>query len=134
MSVAPGASLELDVVPTPLAIIRLPSTAAIPGWTTGAVSLLSVTRTPAELSIVIDVAALPVALHTGVAHVALRVRGPLPLDLVGVFAALATPLAAAHIPIFPIATFDTDYLLVRERDVEDAIVALSAAGHRVFRP
>ena len=133
MSGAPNAVLALDLLPTPLAIVRLEPTAAIPDWTAGAVSLLSVTRTPAELSIVIDVAALPVALHPGVAHVALRVRGPLPLDLVGVFAVLATPLAAARIPIFPLATFDTDYLLVREIDVENAILALSAAGHRVFR-
>ncbi len=133
MSVAPNAVVVLDFMPTPLGIVLLEPTAAIPDWTTGAVSLLSVTRTPAELSIVIDVAALPVALRTGVAHVALRVRGPLPLDLVGVFALLATPLAAARIPIFPLATFDTDYLLVRETDAENAILALSLAGHRVFR-
>jgi hypothetical protein len=57
------------------------------------------------------------------------VEGPLPLDLVGIFASLASPLADASVPIFPIATFDTDYLLVREPMLERALAALRAAGH-----
>ena len=51
--------------------------------------------------------------------------------MTGVMASLAMPLAEAGISIFPVSTFDTDYLLVKETDVERAILALSATGHSV---
>ncbi len=44
-------------------------------------------------------------------------------------AVLTAPLARAGISVFAISTFDTDYLLVQEKDLEEALVALSAAGH-----
>ena len=46
-------------------------------------------------------------------------------------ARLAAPLARAGISILALATFDTDYLLVRETDLGRALAALRAAGHRV---
>jgi hypothetical protein len=53
------------------------------------------------------------------------------LDLVGVMARLATPLAEAKVPIFPIATYDTDYILVHRDHLSAANAALMAAGHRL---
>jgi len=61
----------------------------------------------------------------------LKLAGPLELDLTGVLASVLQPLAAAQVSIFAIATFDTDYVLVRERQLEQAIVALRQAGHQV---
>ncbi|MGH7485552.1 MAG: ACT domain-containing protein, partial [bacterium] len=66
------------------------------------------------------------------AYRAFRVNGPLPLHLVGIVAALAVPLAEAAVPIFSIATYDTDYLLVKETDVPRAREALIGAGHQVI--
>ena len=51
--------------------------------------------------------------------------------MVGVVASLSQPLAEAGIGIFVISTFDTDYLLVKENDLEKAVVALRSAGHAV---
>ena len=45
-------------------------------------------------------------------------------------AALATPLAAAGIPIFAISTYDTDYVLVRETDLERALTCCRRPGRR----
>jgi len=53
------------------------------------------------------------------------------LKLTGVLAGLTAPLAAAGISVFAIATYDTDHLLVRERDVDLAVVALRNAGHEI---
>ena len=39
-------------------------------------------------------------------------------------ASLAAPLAAAGISIFAISTYDTDYVLVRETDLDAALAAL----------
>jgi hypothetical protein len=59
------------------------------------------------------------------------VQGPLDLDLTGILAAIAVPLAAARITMFAVSTFDTDYVLVRARDLEWAILTLRDAGHHV---
>lgn len=61
----------------------------------------------------------------------LEVGGPLPFELTGVLASLASPLAAAGVPIFAVSTFDTDYLLVPGEKLEAALAALGAAGHRL---
>ncbi len=60
-----------------------------------------------------------------------EVAGPLDLGLTGVMASLATPLAGAGVPIFPIATHDTDWILVPATRLEDAVGALRRAGHEV---
>ena len=62
---------------------------------------------------------------------ALEVAGPLDFSLTGVVSSLVGPLAEAEVPIFVLSTFETDYLLVRERDLERAVEALTAAGHEV---
>lgn len=63
--------------------------------------------------------------------VALRVAGILDFSLVGILASLTAPLAEAGISVFALSTYNTDYLLVRQNFLEQAIAALSAAGHTV---
>ena len=46
---------------------------------------------------------------------------------------MAAPLASAGVSIFALSTYDTDYVMVREANVEQAVHALQAAGHRVER-
>jgi uncharacterized protein len=48
-----------------------------------------------------------------------------------VLASIAAPLADAGISLFPLATYETDYVLVKEPDVERATGALEAAGHHI---
>ena len=52
--------------------------------------------------------------------------------MVGVIASLSGILAAANISTFVISTFDTDYLLVKQVDLEAATQSLRAAGHEVL--
>jgi hypothetical protein len=59
------------------------------------------------------------------------VQGPLDLTLTGVLAALAGALAEAGVSLFAVSTYDTDYLLVRQKDLDRAAAALRAAGHTV---
>ncbi|HET7549763.1 MAG TPA: ACT domain-containing protein [Gemmatimonadaceae bacterium] len=124
--------LVLTVLDDRFALCRLPAGAEVPAWVTHAAAFLTVSRTPTELSIVADERAVPTELDARRGYRALRVEGPLPLELVGVLAALATPLAAAGVPIFPVATYDTDYLFVPGGELADAVAALVAAGHRVM--
>jgi hypothetical protein len=61
----------------------------------------------------------------------LQVAGPMDLGVTGVMAALSGPLARARVPIFPIATHDTDWILVPGERLADAVGALRRAGHAV---
>ena len=122
---------SLTVLAAPLALCRLASAEPVPAWTELARAFLTISRTPTELSIVADEAAVPADILAARDYRALRVDGPMSLDLIGIVASIATPLAAAKVPIFPIATYDTDYVLGHRGALSRAIAALEAAGHRV---
>ena len=125
-----GASLTLDLLPGSYAICRWAPGEPLPAWVTQG-TFCSVTRTPTELSAVCDADAVPPDVTAERPWSLLAVRGPLDFSLTGVLAGLAAPLAAAGISIFALSTYDTDYLLVRNDDVERAIRSLRDAGHTV---
>ena len=60
---------------------------------------------------------------------ALKVEGPLPLQMSGVLAALVVPLAEADIPVFAVSTYDTDYLLVKQDALPTVKTELERFGH-----
>lgn len=62
---------------------------------------------------------------------ALKVEGPLDFSATGILATLITPLAKEGISIFAVSTYDTDYLLVKERHLEKAVEILSREGHQI---
>lgn len=125
--------LPLELIADTLAVCRLAPGADIPGWASRSGRFSTISRTAEELSITAVEAAVPPGLRCERSYRALRVRGPLPLDLVGVLASIAGPLADAGLSIFAISTYDTDYVLVKARDLEAAVAALERAGHRVAR-
>ncbi|MBA2457484.1 MAG: ACT domain-containing protein [Gemmatimonadales bacterium] len=125
--------LPLVVQPETVAVCRLPAGAALPAWTAAASSFLTVSRTPEELSITADQHVIPDGVRCERDYRPIRVRGTLPTNLVGILVAIAEPLAAASISIFAISTYDTDYVLVKARDLDRAIAALEGAGHQVTR-
>ena len=85
---------------------------------------------PDELSIVCPQEHIPEGVQHESGWRAFRVAATISFDLTGVLASLAEPLARAGISIFPISTYDTDYLLVRATDVQRATDTLRRAGHR----
>ena len=64
---------------------------------------------------------------------ALEVIGPLDFTLTGILSNISTSLANAQISIFAISTFDTDYILIKNDNVDNAIAALKADQYRVLR-
>ena len=123
--------MEIAVLPETLAVCRLPASDRIPSW---ALELhegfVSITRTPDELSIVCPQEAVPPDTQVEEDWRALVVAGPIPFEATGVLSALANPLAEAGIPIFAISTYDTDYVLVREKNLERALHVLHADPER----
>lgn len=125
--------LPLELLPDTLAICRLEPEAPLPAWAAQPTRILTVSRTSEELSITTLQSAVPAGVSSERSYRALRVRGPLPLDLIGILAAIADPLAAAGLSIFAISTYDTDYVLVKAGDLEAALAALQRAGHQITR-
>ena len=124
----PAPRLTLTLLDGGFAICRLPADEPIPAWARRG-ALTSITLTVDELSIVCAADDVPDHVNADPGWRALQVAGPLPLDVPGVLAALAGPLADAGIPIFAVSTFDTDYLLVGSDRLDDTRAALGAAGH-----
>jgi uncharacterized protein len=116
-----------------LAVCRLASDARIPAWVLEG-AFFCVARTRDELSIVCseDVCTADRMPHAALAErgwLALKLEGPFPFSMSGVLASFLQPLAEAQIPIFATSTFDTDYVLIKRENLEQAVVALGAAGH-----
>jgi hypothetical protein len=59
------------------------------------------------------------------------VEGSLEFDQVGVLASLVEPLAQAGVSVFAISTFSTDYLLVKQSQLDQALAALEKVGHSI---
>jgi uncharacterized protein len=130
-----GLGLGLRVLPGELAVARLGPDAPLPAWVSLEAAapgeLRAVVRTPDELSVVWPDAAVPAGVRAERAWRALVVEGPLDLALTGILAGVATALADADVAIFAVATYDTDYVLVRSARLADAVVALRASGYEV---
>ena len=62
---------------------------------------------------------------------AIGVEGTLDFSLIGILAEISSLLAQNGISLFAISTYDTDYILVRSRDLKQAVLALRQAGHTV---
>ena len=116
-----------------MAVCRLPSEARIPAWALEG-GFFCVVRTRDELSIVCreDVCTadrIPDGAPVERGWVALKLEGPFPFSMTGVLASFVQPLAEAEIPIFALSTFDTDYVLIKHQNLEQAVLALAAARH-----
>lgn len=59
------------------------------------------------------------------------VVGQMDFSLVGILSKLTTILAEEKIPVFALSTYDTDYILVKKENAENAKTALMRAGHDV---
>lgn len=122
--------LTLSVREGRFAVCRLDPSEGLPEWATRG-EIYSVTRAPGEISVVCTERDVPAdVVHEG-GWACLGVHGPLDFALCGVLASLATPLAAADVPLFALSTHDTDYLLVKHDDLERAVGALTRHGHAV---
>jgi hypothetical protein len=121
--------LRFILLPGRYAIVRLGPAEPVPDWPRG--DFVSVTRTPAELSIVCADSSVPDAVNADRNWRCLALDGTFPLDTTGIAAAFTSVLAGAGVSVFVISTGDTDYVLIRASAVPVAVEALGAAGFEV---
>ena len=127
---APNATLRLSMLDERLAVCRLEARAEIPPWATGA-PCFCVPRTPDELSIICPEERVPAGITCEPGWRAFKLEGAFDFGLVGVLSSVAAPLAESEVGILAIATYDTDYVLVQESQLDLALAALRERGHEV---
>jgi len=62
---------------------------------------------------------------------AFRIQGVLDFSLIGILAKISGILADKEIGIFAVSTYNTDYILVKACNYENALTALSNAGYSI---
>lgn len=122
---------ELSLLPGKFSVCRLPTEAEFPAWVFNE-TLFAMVRTEDELSIVCLQESVPASVLSEAGWRSLKVHGPLDFSLVGILASITAPLAEAGISIFAISTYNTDYLLIKEEQLEKALGALTQAGFQVL--
>ena len=128
--------LKYGVLNERFAVCRAAADAPVPAWAQEG-RFFCLARTTDELSIIcpenrVDPSVFEqnrAGLKVEGGWTVLKLEGPFPFSMTGVLASFVQPLADAQIPIFAISTFDTDYVLVKEEDLQRALPALRAAGH-----
>jgi len=121
---------DLTLLPNEFTVCQLSPDAPVPTWAQGD-DLLALIRTPDEFTVVFEGTKPSEDVRFEPGWRALKVAGPLEFSLVGVLASLSSTLADVGVSIFALSTFDTDYLLVKEIQLEAATKALESAGHTV---
>ena len=122
--------LTLALLPERLAIGKLPARSPCPDWAVES-SFCCVTRTPEELSVVCPEENIPDGISCDRGWRALKIEGPLDLSDIGIVLSLAEPLAENGVSIFVVSTYETDYTLVRESQLDAALKALGEQGHTI---
>jgi hypothetical protein len=122
--------LTIAIYEAKYAVSRLAPDVRIPAWAAGG-GFLSITRTASELSIVCEEKMVPADVRSERNRRLMQIEGTMPFTLPGVLASLTAPLANVGISIFAISTYDTDYLLVSDDDLQRAAQVLEGAGHAI---
>jgi hypothetical protein len=129
----PSTPIPLSLLDEKFAVCRMDPKERAPAWVLDMPGLLvALVRTPAEMSILCDEEDVPrnaTAVERGFR--AFRLDGTIPHAVTGVLSSLTKPLAEAGISVFSLFTYDTNYLLVKEKDVDEAAAVLTKAGFPV---
>ena len=112
--------LTLSILPERLAICHLDKNSPIPTWAIEENKFSSISKTRDELSIVCPQDKIPGGVLVERDWRAFKVEGPLGFVLTGIVSSLSEALAKAKISIFYISTYETDYLLVKEENLDRA--------------
>jgi hypothetical protein len=123
----------LHLLPQDLAVVRREPSDPIPEWIQGS-TFCSITITPGEQSIFCDTKVIPEDIKKASGWRAFQVAGQIDFELSGIIAQLAVPLSSKQISIFSISTHDTDYMLVEQAQLDDALDVLRRAGHTIKLP
>jgi len=91
-------------------------------------------KTDEELSVVCESSIEPGDGVKSTGWSCIKVQGQIDLSMFGVLAGISAALASVQVSVFAISTFDTDYILVKSSQLEEALDALGSAGYELKKP
>ena len=118
--------MKLEMLPGEYSVCQLDQADPIPSW---ASNFLSVSRTDAELSIILPTLGVPQGIKVQHGFVCFRVAEALEFDVIGVIAKISSALANANVSLLSISTYNTDYFLVPMTARELAVATLIQDGY-----
>jgi hypothetical protein len=121
--------LEIRLLDESFALARLPRGSAVPDQPHS--PFVAVIHAAEGISVVCPESTVPAGAESRGGFRCFEVTGAFDLESVGVVAAIAQPLAEAGVSLFAYSTWQTDYILVSETDLDTALAALRKVGHHV---
>ncbi|MDD3243939.1 MAG: ACT domain-containing protein [Eubacteriales bacterium] len=119
--------MTLELLPETFCVCKVPPGTALPA------GICFFAHTDAETSLVCQSEETPRdCLSREDGWRALRFSGSLDFSLVGILAQAAQVLAREQISIFAVSTFDTDYILLKDKNLSPALLALQASGYDII--
>ncbi len=115
--------MKIEILPVEVSVSRLSSTSFIPDWVKESL-FYSVTRTSDEISIVCESQYVPKDVKSEDGWSILKILDLLNFDLTGILSSIIVPLGDNRISVFAISTYNTDYILVKQDKLEEAIEIL----------
>lgn len=123
--------LTMKLLKEKYGVCRLDKAETIPLWAQNS-SFFSITKTSDELSIVCAESDIPSDIQCEKDWRILKVEGPLDFSLIGILSSISTILAQKGISIFAVSTYDTDYILVKNKDIDNAVGSLVEERYEVI--
>ena len=123
--------LTMKLLKEKYGVCKLDKHELIPKWAQNS-DFFSITKTCDELSIVCSEDDIPNNIKCEKDWRILKIEGPLDFSLIGILASISTILAQNRISIFAISTYDTDYILVKNKDIHNATDALIKERYEVI--
>jgi hypothetical protein len=122
---------NLKVLQKKFTIIKFQPDSVLPEWIYLS-EFYSITKTQEELSVVTEQTdSLKENITASKDWRVLKIVGPLDFSLIGVIADISNILKDARVPIFTISTYNTDYILVKQIDLDVAIKALRDKNYNI---
>lgn len=123
--------MKLEVLDNKLKVVKLNINETVPEIVFKQ-EFYSITKTDEELSIVIDE---DINVKSDIVEYnwrAIKIVGTLDFALIGILSRISTILAQAEISIFAISTYNTDYILVKANQLENAIEVLKQNNYEII--
>ncbi|MBN1470059.1 MAG: ACT domain-containing protein [Fusobacteriaceae bacterium] len=92
----------------------------------------SITKTEDEVSVVILQDKIKAEIKAEKDWKILKIEGILDFSLIGILSKISSILAKNQISVFVISTFNTDYILIKEEKIKEAIYILTQEAYEVI--
>jgi hypothetical protein len=122
--------LNLTSLQGSFSICQLDPKSEIPAWASKGV-FFSITHTSYELSIICEQKFIPENTKCEPNWHVLMIEGPFNFGEIGILDSITKHLAQASISLLAVSTFDTDFVLIKSSQFNEAIKILRSAGHRI---